>query len=132
MHAVPPQCEGERKNGVVVLLAELLGSVCNLFGWLGDDRRGPVEPEEFSSRVAGLEHAGWDDGERLAGSDPDTWRLDSLRQTCVRLSGIAILSKLLQLLLSLERREPDPTPEFGKTRVRMEIVQTLIHREIRQ
>jgi len=68
MHAVPPQCEGERKNGVVVLLAELLGSVCNLFGWLGDDRRGPVEPEEFSSRVAGLEHAGWDDGERLAGA----------------------------------------------------------------
>ena len=63
--------EGEGKNGDVVLLAELLGSVCNLFCSLGGESRGPVKPEEFSSRVAGLDHTVCDDGERLAGSDPE-------------------------------------------------------------
>jgi len=58
--------EGEGENGDVILLAELLGSVCNLFCWLGGESRGPVEPEEFSSQVAGLDHAVGDDGEREA------------------------------------------------------------------
>ena len=46
-------------------------------------------------------------------------------------SGIAMLSKHSYRYL-LRCGESDPPPEFVKARVRMKILQTLIHRKIRQ